>query len=91
MTSAHRPRDVKETGVRFSNIESQKMSKEPQQRHVLIYLTSIIHWVGSGGVIGLLYSYGVLPPIAVFSLIALCFLVLPPIVRIVDGDELDEQ
>lgn len=67
------------------------MSKEPEQKHILIYLTSIIHWVGAGGLIGLLYSYGVLPPIAVFSLIVLCFLVLPPIVRIVDGDELDEQ
>lgn len=91
MTSVHKLRDVKETGVQFSNIESQKMSKEPEQRHIFIYLTSIIHWVGAGVTIGLLYSLFNIPVIAVVSLLILCFLVLPPIVRVVDGDEPDEQ
>lgn len=67
------------------------MSKEPKQKHVLIYLVSIIHWVGAGVTIGLLHSLFHLPAIAVVSLLILCFLVLPPIVQVVDGDEKDEQ
>ncbi len=90
-TFGRKPRVVKEIGAQFSNIESQKMSQEPEKKHILIYLVSIIHWIGAGSVIGLLYSFGVLPPIAIFSLIVLCFFVLPPIIRVVDGDELDEQ
>lgn len=67
------------------------MSKEPEKKHILIYLVSIIHWVGAGVTIGLIHSLFNLPTIAIVSLIILCFLVLPPIVRIVDGDDLDEQ
>jgi len=67
------------------------MSQEPEKKHVLIYLVSIIHWVGTFTAIGLIHSLFGLPAIVLVSLIILAFLVLPPIFRIVDDKDLQDD
>lgn len=67
------------------------MSQEPEQKHVLIYLTSIIHWIGVGATIGYIHYTVNLSPAVILAILVLCFLVLPPIIRIVDSSELDKD
>jgi len=67
------------------------MSKEPEQRHVLIYLTSIIHWIGAGVTLGYIHSVVSFSAPVIVALVVLCLLILPPIVRVVNSSELDKD
>ncbi len=67
------------------------MSKEPEQRHVLIYLTSIIHWIGAGVTLGYIHYVVRFSPAVILAILVLCLLILPPIVRVVNSSELDKD
>jgi hypothetical protein len=67
------------------------MSKEPEQKHVLIYLTSIIHWIGAGVTLGYVHYIVKFSPLSLLAIFVGCLLLLPPIVRIVNSSELDKD
>lgn len=47
------------------------------KRVLVIYVPSVIHWIGAYSVIGLLWRLFAIPGLAVFSLCILAFLCLP--------------
>lgn len=67
------------------------MSREPEKKHVFIYLVAIIHWMGAGITIGLISHFLNLSALAVACLLVVTALFLPPIFRVVDGKDLDDE
>lgn len=67
------------------------MQKKPEQKHVVIYLVSIIHWIGAGITIGLINSLVNPPVLVTVGLLILAYFFLPPIVRVVDGEDSDDE
>lgn len=66
------------------------MSEQPKQV-LLIYINSFIHWVGYYAVLGLIHSYSVVPGWIMFLLGIFGILILPPIFRIANKGEEDDE
>ena len=57
---------------------------------LVIYVASIVHWVGAYTTIGMLYVLLEFPGILTFLLGLLAFVCLPPIFAIEEKEDLDE-
>ena len=67
------------------------MSNDPKQKHVLIYLVSIIHWIGTGVTLGYIHYVVKFSPLSLLAIFVACLLILPPIIRVVDSEELNKD
>jgi hypothetical protein len=67
------------------------MQKQPEKKHVVIYLVSLIHWIGTGVTLGLINSFFNPPVLVIVGLLILAFLFLPPIFRVVEGEVSDDE